>query len=60
MEEIEVLTQFECAMIGSAELENRFLKISVPFDPVCKTDWLEHDYRLHYLTLEIARNTEQL
>jgi len=48
MEEIEVLTQFECAMIGSAELENRFLKISVPFDPVCKTDWLEHDYRLHF------------
>ena len=45
---IDVLTQFEGAMVGSAVLEDRFLKISIPFDPVCKSDWLEHDYRLHF------------
>lgn len=45
---IDVLTQFEGAMAGSVEVQDRIVLLSLPFDPVCKSDWLEHDYRLHF------------
>ncbi len=46
--DLEVLTNFEGAMIGAVRINQEAIFLSIPFDPPVKRDWLEHDYRLHF------------